>query len=1144
MWSKRFAVLVLMVGLGAAAVAAGAESVGVLLRKGIFQEETVGDLEAAMKIYQGIVANEKANRPHVAQAKFRLGMCHVKKGEEEKAVGTFQELIKDFPGQTKLLEQARGQLAALGHAPESEEPTGIQLQEVWTFSGLDGLDRFDISRDGRYCTFHDPEIGHVMLRDLTTGEDRCLTEGKPGHAGWGLISPDSQWVAYRWRNPKPPGGLRIMRIDGSGDRLLHANDEKQYYEVREWSPDGKHLVAMFYDRDGVGLTHGTAHIAIFSVEDGSTRILKTFTPEENGHPRPRFSPDGRYVVYGRLLSKKSGREDIYLIPLDGGPEILAVESPAHDDVLCWLPDGETLLFRSDRRGEGWDAWAIRIVDGKPVGVPRLVKEGISWNTRGPVRTPTGGWAFYYKQRPPLEPINHVYLAAIDPETGKLTGAPKRVSKPGDGRERAISPAFSRDGKHLAYFVAPAFEKTPEGRRYGPGNIVIRSLESGQEREVALLPKLSDKGSGPWLRWAPDGRAILVLGWTETLGHCVYRVDVDTGKLNPMVPEEAQTATDWQLLGERISTEGDYLGWGELSPDGKTLFFARVHFDPKAPSGRQLMGCRVVARDVDTSEEREIYRNPDGMTGAVIYAASPDGQHVVIGNNTSVVILSTAGGEPHELLRLGEGFDRRTLAWTPDSRSLLLVKVRRTGRGYMNVYEGSKRFELWRVAADGGEPELLDVLPLGLGHSIDRLRVRPDGRQIAFTATDVTSHGRGRVRMLQMFASDEFAKEMCTANLRRIGRAIEQYKNDHVDVPDGLAGLFPNYLQDTTVLLCPADQSGGRPLAGAEDPETRCGYSYMFNLGTQRASGLDVALPVDFPAREGMTWKDARKLQLEYFGPVVPIVQCRHHSQRMFLSYGGDIYEAEHYWEESPRAGAELLNHLKATMETEPDTWAQRYDTQRFLCLLRYAEGDEAALAKLLKTHLKEHPDDETAREFLAELPKLRFTYEGHDDAEEYGDGEMYLDSSDLELIHDNKRGDQVVGVHFRDIPVPQGARIKGAYLQFAAYPEDPGSEKTDLVLHAELAANAEPFAEVKHNITSRRKTAASVGWSPEPWTVGGERSEKQRTPDLSSLIQEVVNQPDWKKGNSLALMISGSGRRTAQSLDGGWSGTPMLYVEH
>jgi hypothetical protein len=212
---------------------------------------------------------------------------------------------------------------------------------------------------------------------------------------------------------------------------------------------------------------------------------------------------------------------------------------------------------------------------------------------------------------------------------------------------------------------------------------------------------------------------------------------------------------------------------------------------------------------------------------------------------------------------------------------------------------------------------------------------------------------------------------------------------------------------------------------------------------------------------------------------------------------------------------------------------------------KYAAA-ETTLTKLFKTHLEEHPEDEAAKEFLAEVPRLRFSYSSSDDATENVDDGSVDQWDDFELIHDaDADEDRVVGIRFPDIPVPQGARIKRAYLQFTAFPEDAGSEKTDLVLHAELAVNAEPFAEVKHNITSRRKTAASVKWSPEPWTVGGERSKRQRTPDLASVIQEVVNQPDWKKGNSLVLMISGSGRRKAESCDGGgWSGTPMLYVEH
>ncbi len=78
--------LILLVTFGVAAPvgateskpAASASSTAELLEKAIFTEETVGDLKAAIKIYEQIVAQAEANRSHVAQARYRLGMCHLK----------------------------------------------------------------------------------------------------------------------------------------------------------------------------------------------------------------------------------------------------------------------------------------------------------------------------------------------------------------------------------------------------------------------------------------------------------------------------------------------------------------------------------------------------------------------------------------------------------------------------------------------------------------------------------------------------------------------------------------------------------------------------------------------------------------------------------------------------------------------------------------------------------------------------------------------------------------------------------------------------------------------------------------------------------------------------------------------------------
>ena len=165
-----------------------------------------------------------------------------------------------------------------------------------------------------------------------------------------------------------------------------------------------------------------------------------------------------------------------------------------------------------------------------------------------------------------------------------------------------------------------------------------------------------------------------------------------------------------------------------------------------------------------------------------------------------------------------------------------------------------------------------------------------------------------------------------------------------------------------------------------------------------------------------------------------------------------------------------------------------------------------------------------------------------DDAEELPDGSMYLNSSDLELIDDPQRGEQVVDLRFTNIEVPHGAKINTARVQFTV-DDDDEPVATELVIRGELAADTQPFRSAARDVSSRRRTAASVGWSPGPWTIVGERGQQQQTPDLSALIEEIVALPGWREGNALALIIRGSGHRAAVSFDGNPTGAPVLYIE-
>ena len=83
-------------------------------------------------------------------------------------------------------------------------------------------------------------------------------------------------------------------------------------------------------------------------------------------------------------------------------------------------------------------------------------------------------------------------------------------------------------------------------------------------------------------------------------------------------------------------------------------------------------------------------------------------------------VSVAGGEARVLLQSQDLAVLGFVAWTPDGRHVLF------GRHTASQQEIT---ELWRIPAEGGEPQRLE---LAMENLVD-LRVHPDGRRLAFTA---------------------------------------------------------------------------------------------------------------------------------------------------------------------------------------------------------------------------------------------------------------------------------------------------------------------------------------------------------------------------------------------------------------------------
>ena len=168
----------------------------------------------------------------------------------------------------------------------------------------------------------------------------------------------------------------------------------------------------------------------------------------------------------------------------------------------------------------------------------------------------------------------------------------------------------------------------------------------------------------------------------------------------------------------------------------------------------------------------------------------------------------------------------------------------------------------------------------------------------------------------------------------------------------------------------------------------------------------------------------------------------------------------------------------------------------------------------------------------------RLVAASRDDGEENAAGSMFLTGTDLELVFDADL--QTVGMRFTGVDIPQGATIVNAYLQFTA--DEIQSELTSLTIKGQAADTAGTFTFTAGNISTRPRTTASVSWSPNPWQYIGESAMDQRTPDLSPIIQEIVNRPGWAR-KSLALIITGTGHRTAVSFDGSPTACPKLHIE-
>jgi hypothetical protein len=175
----------------------------------------------------------------------------------------------------------------------------------------------------------------------------------------------------------------------------------------------------------------------------------------------------------------------------------------------------------------------------------------------------------------------------------------------------------------------------------------------------------------------------------------------------------------------------------------------------------------------------------------------------------------------------------------------------------------------------------------------------------------------------------------------------------------------------------------------------------------------------------------------------------------------------------------------------------------------------------------------------------RIIYDSDDVEEEVVGGGIDYSSSDLELPYEGtgQSNNQVIGIRFLNVNIPKGAGVSNAYLEFTVDEDKGGTEPVSLIIEGDLSPNAAEFSSTA-TVTSRPATTEKVVWVPSNWINEG---DVHQTSNIAPVINEIIMQPGWAKGNALVIIIRDDpdnpsiGLRCAEAGPG--DDSAMLHIE-
>jgi len=206
----------------------------------------------------------------------------------------------------------------------------------------------------------------VANKDLS---DQVKLTNESADSGWAVWKPGGDKLAFESNraDPDPDDSNAIndiftMNPDGSGIvKLTHSDDVS---DTPDWSPDGSRIAFGSDRSDGAW----RRKIHVMDADGTNVRRLTTLPEKAVLDSQPRFSPDGRRLVFARYISDVHPEESaLFTVRVDGGglKRLTPWGMGAGDS--DWSPDGKKIAFEATPEyGTYGDIFTIDADDGQQI----------------------------------------------------------------------------------------------------------------------------------------------------------------------------------------------------------------------------------------------------------------------------------------------------------------------------------------------------------------------------------------------------------------------------------------------------------------------------------------------------------------------------------------------------------------------------------------------------------------------------------------------------------------------------------------------------------------------------------------------------------------------------------------------------------